>query len=60
MSRTYRLTVDRDTPRRRAISLIDRPSSARNRRASTRSVVFIIDNIAERPDDKRAAGIEPA
>jgi hypothetical protein len=55
MSRTQRLTEDRDTPTTRAISFIERPSSWRRRRASRRSAVFITDNVAEPSDDAKAA-----
>src|SRR6266540_6542 len=65
MSRTQRLIDDRETPSSFASSLTDAPCSRRNRRASSRSTVFIIDNsIASQPDEAgggdrtRATGME--
>src|SRR3954467_3715362 len=54
MSRTHVLTDDTETPTRRAISLIDAPSSRRSRLARSRSRVFTIENIREASD--RAGG----
>ena len=53
MSRTQRLTLERDTPSSRSISFIDQPSR-RRRRASARSSVFISDNVPDRSDGVRA------
>jgi hypothetical protein len=60
MSRTHRLTEERETPTMRAISFIERPCSWRSLRASILSTVFTVDNYRRLRTEKRAAGIEPA
>src|SRR6266498_3025018 len=61
MSFPQRLTDERDTRRRRSISLTEHPS-ARNWRARRCSCVFTRDNIPSDSDGalERPAGIEPA
>src|SRR2546429_493372 len=58
MSRTQRLTDDFETPRRRAISLIDRPRLARRGRACSRSTAFISENRVANPTDRPGGGGE--
>jgi hypothetical protein len=54
MSRTHKLTDERETPTRQAISFMERPSSRRSLRASNRSSVFMTENITKAADVVRA------
>jgi hypothetical protein len=56
MSRTQRLTDETETRSRLAITFIDAPSSLRRRRASSRSTVFMFDNVPEAADGQAGGG----